>query len=194
MKIIVSDDDDTVGLSSPVGAPAPSPTAAPAFAPQPPPAALPWWMEEDNELCDGSCMQSATCRLDHMCPGRECAKVRGVRKGVPHRVPRSGFGETLGCKRHKNCMQGNEAAKAKPEYGESRKRAADKRAEEAMHPPFDVTAVAPQEIALLYATRCLRSHPPSAILLPPSNHPVDPAPCTVLGRHVGRSAPRAPCT
>ena len=143
---------DTVDLSSPVGAPAPSPTAAPAFAPQPPPAALPCEEEDVNELCDGACMQSAECRLDHMCSGNDCSKVRGVRHGVPHRVPRSGFGATAGGTRHKGCMQSNNAAKAKPGYGESKAKSAadkraDKRTEEAMHPPFDVIAVAPQEIA-----------------------------------------------
>ena len=44
-----------------------------------------------NELCDGSCGQSADCRKDHWCPGKHCAKARGVRRDVRHRVPRSGF-------------------------------------------------------------------------------------------------------
>ena len=158
-RVKIIDHDGLFGPSWPVGAPAPSAAAAPAFARQPQLAAVPWWEEEDNELCHGLCMQSAECRLDHMCQGPHCFMVRGARKGVPHRVPRSGFGATAGGKRHKGCMQGNNAAKARPSYGKGRAennarnnaknqaKGAEKRAEEASIPSFDVIAVESQEIA-----------------------------------------------
>ena len=100
-----------------------------------------------DELCDGSCKQSADCRKDHMCLGVEkgCCDARGVKRGTPHRVPRSGFGETAGGKRLKHCKVANAAAHARA--APVRKANADKRAEEASMPGVDVKAVAPQEIA-----------------------------------------------
>ena len=147
---------DTVDLSSPVGAPAPSPTAAPAVAPQPPSAAFPREEEDVNEECDGSCMQRAECRKDHICAGNHCRSVRGVAQvHAAHRVSRSGFGETLGGKRHIGCKLGNEARKAKPGYADRNANIvaerALKRAEKASIGGFDVLAAAPQEIALAKA-------------------------------------------
>ena len=99
-----------------------------------------------NELCDGSCKQSADCPKDHWCPGTsKCFKVRRVKCGTAHRVARSGFGTTAGGKRHKHCKVANAEMHAQQEP--IRKANADKRAEEASVLGFDVNAVAPQEIA-----------------------------------------------
>ena len=105
-------------------------------------------IDDQEELCDDSCMQRAECRKDHICPGSHCRKN-------PHRVPRSGFGQTAGGKRHKGCKLGNEAAKAKPTYkGSLEASAAEnarKRAEDSAIEGFDVIAAAPQAIALAKA-------------------------------------------
>ena len=66
-----------------------------------------------NELCDGSCKQSADCRKDHWCPGKHCYKVLGNRANVPHRAARSAFGQHKNGKRQKSCSAGNTAAHAK---------------------------------------------------------------------------------
>ena len=100
-----------------------------------------------NEMCDDSCNQSADCRKDHLCPGTQkgCCDARRAKRGTPHRVVRSGFGQTAGGKRLKLCKVNNEAehARAAPRRAAN----ADKRAEEASVPGFDVKAVALQEIA-----------------------------------------------
>ena len=98
-----------------------------------------------NELCDGSCKQSADCRKDHSCLGNHCFKVRGCARGTPHRAARSAFGQHQNGKRHKGCSAGNAAAHASQEP--VRQANADKRAEEASFPGFNVKTIAPQEIA-----------------------------------------------
>ena len=98
-----------------------------------------------NELCGGSCKQSADCRKDHWCPGKHCYQVLCNRACVPHRAARSAFGQHKNGKRQKGCSAGNTAAHAKQEP--VRQANADKRAEEASFPGFNVMAVAPQEIA-----------------------------------------------
>ena len=110
--------------------------------------------EDVNELCDGSCMQRAECRKDHICLGYTCLSARRVRgvRGQPkpmkqHRVPRSGFDQTAGGKRHKGCKLGNEAKKATPKYEASAAESARKRAEESAIEGFDVIAAEPQAIA-----------------------------------------------
>ena len=104
-----------------------------------------------NEMCDGSCNQSADCRKDHLCPGTQkgCCDARRVKRGTPHRVARSGFGQTAGGKRLKLCMVSNAATQVRiaPYVAARREANADKRAEEASFPGFDVKAVALQEIA-----------------------------------------------
>ena len=98
-----------------------------------------------NELCDGSCKQSADCRKDHSCLGNHCFKVRGCRRGTPHRAARSAFGQHQNGKRHKTCSAGNAASRAEQEP--IRQANADKRAEEASFSGFNVKTIAPQEIA-----------------------------------------------
>ena len=98
-----------------------------------------------NELCDGSCKQSADCRKDHSCLGNHCFKVRGCARGTPHRAARSAFGQHQNGKRQKGCSAGNAAAHASQEP--VRQANADKRAEEASFSGFNVKTIAPQEIA-----------------------------------------------
>jgi hypothetical protein len=95
-----------------------------------------------NELCDGSCKQSADCRKDHWCKGSNCS---GRASRTPHRAARSAFGQHQNGKRQRGCLAGNAASHAKQEP--VRQANADKRAEEASFSGFNVKALATQEIA-----------------------------------------------